>query len=120
MEIDREEAFSCTRRLKGADDMATSNEKTRLFPVDRETIRQAEIRRAIRQAAKALRDRGYQATDQIVGYIMSGDPAFITSHNGARYQIRRVDPDELLAAMVAHFFKDDAVARWPDDMHQSL
>lgn len=104
---------------KGADYMAATNEETRLFPVDQETIRQAEIRWAIRQAAKALRSRGYRPTDQIVGYLMSGDPSFITSYKGARHQIRRIDRDELLEAMVAYFFKDDAVTHMSDDMHQS-
>ena len=44
----------------------------------------------------ALDERGYNAIDQMVGYILSGDPSYITSHNGARNLIMKVDRDDLL------------------------
>lgn len=44
----------------------------------------------------ALTDRGYNAIDQIVGYLTSGDPSYITSHNNARNLILKMDRDELL------------------------
>ncbi|MBQ1984790.1 MAG: IreB family regulatory phosphoprotein, partial [Clostridia bacterium] len=48
----------------------------------------------------ALKEKGYNPISQIVGYILSEDPTYITTHNNARSLIRRVDRDELLKAMV--------------------
>ena len=45
---------------------------------------------------KALREKGYNPVNQIVGYIMSGDPTYITSHNGARSLIMKMERDELV------------------------
>ena len=44
----------------------------------------------------ALEERGYNGIDQMVGYILSGDPSYITSHNNARLLISRIDRDELV------------------------
>ncbi|MDR1101135.1 MAG: IreB family regulatory phosphoprotein [Clostridiales bacterium] len=49
---------------------------------------------------EALREKGYNPITQIVGYIMSGDPSYITSHNNARSLIRRMERDELLEELV--------------------
>ena len=46
----------------------------------------------------ALRERGYAPVNQIVGFILSGDPTYITNHNNARALIRKLDRDELLQA----------------------
>lgn len=51
----------------------------------------------------ALREKGYDPINQIVGYIISGDPTYITSYNNARYLIRRVERDELLEEMVRYY-----------------
>lgn len=51
----------------------------------------------------ALQERGYDPISQLVGYIISGDPTYITSHNNARSLIRRLDRDELLEEMVRHY-----------------
>ena len=48
----------------------------------------------------ALKDKGYEPTSQIVGYILSGDPTYITSHNSARALICKIERDELLEEMV--------------------
>ena len=52
---------------------------------------------------KALTEKGYNPINQIVGYILSGDPTYITSHNGARNLIRQVERDELLEEMVKNY-----------------
>lgn len=49
---------------------------------------------------KALSEKGYNPVNQIVGYIMSGDPTYITSHNGARSLIMKVERDELVEEML--------------------
>ncbi|MBQ0018250.1 MAG: IreB family regulatory phosphoprotein [Clostridiales bacterium] len=51
----------------------------------------------------ALTDRGYNAVDQIVGYLTSGDPSYITSHNNARNLILRMDRDELLEEILVSY-----------------
>ena len=51
----------------------------------------------------ALEEKGYNPINQIVGYILSGDPTYITSHNGARNLIRQVERDELLEEMVKNY-----------------
>ena len=51
----------------------------------------------------ALREKGYNPINQIVGYILSEDPTYITTHNNARSLIRKIDRDELLAKMVRSY-----------------
>ena len=51
----------------------------------------------------ALQEKGYNPVNQIVGYILSEDPTYITTHNNARSIIRRIDRDELLAEMVKSY-----------------
>ncbi|MBQ7203071.1 MAG: IreB family regulatory phosphoprotein [Eubacterium sp.] len=51
----------------------------------------------------ALQEKGYNPINQIVGYILSEDPTYITTHNNARSLIRRLDRDELLAEMVKSY-----------------
>lgn len=56
---------------------------------------------------KALEEKGYNPINQIVGYILSGDPTYITSHNNARNLIREVERDELLEKMVKFYIGID-------------
>lgn len=81
------------------------HEKTLLIPLKRDVLRGADARQVLQQVAHALQSRGYRPVDQIVGYLMSGDPAYITSYGGARHLIKRFERDELLAAMVRHYLK---------------
>ena len=55
-----------------------------------------EIRTALSLVCEALREKGYDPIGQIVGYIMSGDPSYITSHKGARTLMTRFDRDVIL------------------------
>lgn len=52
---------------------------------------------------EALREKGYNPVNQIVGYIMSGDPTFITSHKGARSMIMKVERDELVEELLSSY-----------------
>lgn len=54
---------------------------------------------------KALSEKGYNPVNQIVGYIMSGDPTYITSYNGARSLIRKMERDELVEEMLKTYIK---------------
>ncbi|MEA4921756.1 MAG: IreB family regulatory phosphoprotein [Eubacteriaceae bacterium] len=51
----------------------------------------------------SLDERGYNAVDQIVGYLLSGDPSYITSHNNARNIIRQIDRDDLTEELVKSY-----------------
>ena len=63
--------------------------------------------RAILQAVyEALRVKGYDPVNQIVGYILSEDPTYITNHNNARSLICKLDRDELLQELVASYLND--------------
>jgi uncharacterized protein (UPF0297 family) len=61
------------------------------------------MRDTLTQVFDALKEKGYNPINQIVGYILSEDPTYITTHNNARSLIRRVDRDELLAEMVKSY-----------------
>ena len=61
------------------------------------------VKEVIEQVYSALSEKGYNPVNQIVGYIMSGDPTYITSHNDARGLIRKIERDELLEKMVKHY-----------------
>ena len=53
----------------------------------------------------SLKEKGYDPVDQMVGYIMSGDPTYITSHNNARSLIMKVERDELVEQVIRFFIK---------------
>ena len=55
----------------------------------------------------ALNEKGYNPVNQIVGYIMSGDPTYITSHNGARSMIMKVERDELVDELLTSYIKSN-------------
>ena len=57
---------------------------------------------------KALKEKGYNPVNQIVGYIMSGDPTYITSHNNARSLIMKVERDELVEGVLKTYIENSA------------
>lgn len=64
---------------------------------------ESEMRRTIQVVYDALKEKGYNPISQIVGYILSEDPTYITTHNNARSLLRRVDRDELLQSLVKNY-----------------
>ncbi len=65
--------------------------------------REEYIRSVITAVFDALVEKGYDPVSQMVGYILSGDPTYITSHNNARALIRKIERDELLEALVKDY-----------------
>ncbi len=65
--------------------------------------RDLEIKSILSSVYQALQEKGYNPINQIVGYILSEDPTYITNHNNARALIRKVDRDELLQALVKYY-----------------
>ena len=76
-------------------------DKTMNFKVERENnIKTKEI---LKEVYEALVEKGYNPINQIVGYILSGDPTYITSHNDARNKIRSIERDEWLEKLVQEY-----------------
>ena len=65
--------------------------------------RDLEIKTILTTVYQALQEKGYNPINQIVGYILSEDPTYITNHNNARALIRKVDRDELLQNLVKYY-----------------
>ena len=61
------------------------------------------IETILQQVYDALEEKGYQPLDQMVGYILSGDPSYITGHNNARNLVRQVERDDLVEALLKNF-----------------
>ncbi|MDD2190132.1 MAG: IreB family regulatory phosphoprotein [Eubacteriales bacterium] len=59
----------------------------------------------LRTVYNALEEKGYNAIDQMVGYILSGDPSYITGHNNARNIIRHIERDDLVEELLRAFLK---------------
>ena len=74
---------------------------TRKFSVN--LNKDEEIRAILSSVYSSLREKGYNPINQIVGYILSEDPTYITNHNNARALIRKVDRDELLQTVVKFY-----------------
>jgi len=81
--------------------MDESHENTVIFSVDGEEENQA--RKIILTVYQALKEKGYSPLNQLIGYLISGDPAYVTSHCNARSLIRQVERDELLEEIVSYY-----------------
>ena len=77
------------------------SEKTQMFSINNE--KQEEIRKSLQTVYNSLKEKGYNPINQIVGYILSEDPTYITNYNNARVLIRKIDRDELLKALVQNY-----------------
>lgn len=63
------------------------------------------VRSTLEDVAKAMQDKGYDPVVQWVGYLLSGDPSYITSHRGARNRVRQIPRDEIIEELVRHYLK---------------
>ena len=79
---------------------------TQYFTVEKEDAR--AVKDLIREVYDALTEKGYNRVNQIVGYIMSGDPTYITSYKNARSMIMRVERDELVEELLKEYIKGQA------------
>lgn len=76
-------------------------DKTMSFSVEKE--KSSKVKETLKEVYDALVEKGYNPINQIVGYILSGDPTYITSHKDARNKIRTIERDELLEKMVEYY-----------------
>lgn len=81
------------------------NDQTMTFSVKQD--RRDEIKNTLTVVYEALFEKGYNPVNQIVGYILSEDPTYITTYNNARSLIRHIDRDELLQEMVKSYLDAD-------------
>ena len=68
-------------------------------------VEENRAEKVIRNAWQAMNEKGYNPVNQLVGYLLSGDPAYITSHMDARSKIRKVERDELLEELVRTYLE---------------
>ena len=79
------------------------SEPTAIFSIRDE--KDEEIKKVVLQVYSALEEKGYNPINQLVGYILSEDPTYITTYKNARALIRRVDRDDLLQALVRDYVR---------------
>ena len=85
------------------DIMGQNMGETVKFKVEKDT--DIDARKILKEVWKALEEKGYNPINQIVGYLLSGDPAYITSHGNARNLIRKLERDELLEELLKNFIE---------------
>ncbi len=78
-----------------------NNEKTQPFSVVKD--KNADTKQILREIYIALSEKGYNPINQIVGYLLSEDPTYITNYKNARALVRRIDRDELLNELVKNY-----------------
>ena len=78
-------------------------EETKIFTTNE--IEEALIEETIKEVIEILNERGYNAKNQLIGYLMSGDPGYISSHKEARNKITKFDRTRVLEVLVNNFIK---------------
>ena len=78
-------------------------ENTQYFKM--QSDQELQVGEVLHMVYQAMTEKGYDPVNQIVGYIMSGDPTYITSHKGARSLIMKVERDELVEEMLTEYIK---------------
>ena len=82
-----------------------SLDETILFKLD--DLQQHTVRETLEIVYQALEEKGYDPVNQIVGYLMSGDPAYIPRHKDARNLIRRHERDEIMEKLVSYYIHNE-------------
>lgn len=78
---------------------------TQYFKVKKD--QEIQVKDILRTVYESLSEKGYNSVNQIVGYVMSGDPTYITSHNGARNLIMKVERDEILEELLQDYINNN-------------
>ena len=77
--------------------------ETTIFSIYNE--KDEEIRTTLQEVYDALQEKGYNPINQIIGYILSEDPTYITTHRDARKKIRKLDRDDILQSLLRNYLK---------------
>ena len=87
--------------------------RTQFFKVELEQV--DSVKMILEEVFNALSEKGYNPVNQIVGYIMSGDPTYITSHKNARSIIMKAERDELVEELLTEYIKNNGWAMEEDE-----
>ena len=85
--------------------MATQQSSTMLFTS--EQIRRESMKQLLKDVSSALEERGYNPVNQISGYLISNDPAYISSHKNARNNIQQVERYEIIEELVRYYLEEE-------------
>ncbi|AXH98935.1 IreB family regulatory phosphoprotein [Sporosarcina sp. PTS2304] len=83
-----------------------SSDETMKFNFPEESMEE-EVKAVMLHVYKSLEEKGYNPINQIVGYLLSGDPAYIPRHEDARNQIRKLERDEILEELVKFYIREN-------------
>lgn len=83
--------------------MVNVSDQTMMFRVENE---KSNAEAVISDVYQALKEKGYNPINQLVGYLLSGDPTYITNYNNARTFIRQLERDEIIEELVRAYLKD--------------
>ena len=78
---------------------------TQYFRVEKEP--ELQVKDVLKVVFEAMKEKGYNPVNQIVGYIMSGDPTYITSHNNSRVLISTLERDEILEVLIKNYLGEE-------------
>lgn len=87
--------------------MGDNIETTRSFSAKDENI--SEVSLILRDVCLSLKEKGYDPIDQIVGYLLSGDPAYITSYRNARILMKRLERDQIMEELVRNYLENRGI-----------
>ena len=85
--------------------MQNNNEETKIFNINE--VRQRRASDMLECTYEALEEKGYNSINQLVNYLISGEPTYITSHNNARHRICEVEREDLLEVLLLNYFKGE-------------
>ena len=88
---------------KGQKMSKDNNQNTRTFSIHEEN--EMSMKQVLAAVYEALQEKGYDPINQLVGYIISEDPTYITNHKNARSLIRKIDRDELMEELIRNYLK---------------
>ena len=89
---------------------------TQFFQVNPEN--EVPVKHVLDTVYHAMEEKGYNPVNQIFGYIMSGDPTYITNHNGARSMIMKVERDEIVEELLKEYIKNESWKDTDEDSHK--
>ena len=107
---EKENMFGRACAVEKRDKIRYNHNEVNEMPIDTQEYEISREKKTARDTIltvyEAMQEKGYDPVNQIVGYLLSGDPTYITSHNNARYLISRIERDELVEELVRHYVEE--------------
>ena len=105
----RRDVVFCEEYMEEKNTSNTDLESTQFFRIQPEPVN--GVQKILAVVYEALSEKGYDPVNQIVGYLLSGDPTYISSYNNCRYLISRMDRDELLEELLRYYVRQHGEKR---------